>query len=51
MDNVFHGIRRGHCEAIARSLYGQRTFDWLDETLGIADRPLFGLRAETGERG
>ena len=24
----------GHCEALARSLYHQRVFDWLDETLG-----------------
>lgn len=24
----------GHCEAMARSLYHQRVFDWLDETLG-----------------
>jgi hypothetical protein len=23
----------GHCEALARSLYHQRIFDWLDETL------------------
>jgi pimeloyl-ACP methyl ester carboxylesterase len=26
----------GHCEALARTLYHQRTFDWLDETLGRA---------------
>ena len=24
----------GHCEALARTLYHQRVFDWLDETLG-----------------
>jgi dienelactone hydrolase len=24
----------GHCESLARSLYHQRVFDWLDETLG-----------------
>jgi pimeloyl-ACP methyl ester carboxylesterase len=24
-----------HCEALARSLFHQRSFDWLDETLGI----------------
>lgn len=24
----------GHCEALARALYHQRVFDWLDETLG-----------------
>jgi len=24
----------GHCEGLARTLYHQRTFDWLDETLG-----------------
>jgi pimeloyl-ACP methyl ester carboxylesterase len=24
----------GHCEAMARTLYHQRVFDWLDETLG-----------------
>jgi hypothetical protein len=23
----------GHCEALARTLYHQRVFDWLDETL------------------
>jgi predicted alpha/beta-fold hydrolase len=23
----------GHCEALARALYHQRVFDWLDETL------------------
>lgn len=26
----------GHCEALARSLYHQRVFDWLDETLASA---------------
>jgi pimeloyl-ACP methyl ester carboxylesterase len=26
----------GHCEALARGLYHQRVFDWLDETLGHA---------------
>jgi hypothetical protein len=25
----------GHCEAFARSLYHQRVYDWLDETLSI----------------
>ena len=25
----------GHCEAFARTLYHQRTFDWLDETLAM----------------
>jgi pimeloyl-ACP methyl ester carboxylesterase len=25
----------GHCEALARRLYHQRTFDWLDETLAM----------------
>lgn len=25
----------GHCEAFNRSLYHQRTFDWLDETFGL----------------
>jgi pimeloyl-ACP methyl ester carboxylesterase len=25
----------GHCEAFNRALYHQRTFDWLDETLGL----------------
>lgn len=24
----------GHCEAMGRSLYHQRVFDWLDEVLG-----------------
>jgi pimeloyl-ACP methyl ester carboxylesterase len=24
-----------HCEALARTLYDQRMFDWLDETLGV----------------
>ncbi|HET7094512.1 MAG TPA: hypothetical protein VFI22_13560, partial [Thermomicrobiales bacterium] len=24
-----------HCEAMARTLYDQRMFDWLDETLGV----------------
>jgi len=24
----------GHCEGLARSLYHQRVFDWLDDTLG-----------------
>ena len=23
----------GHCEGMARTLYHQRVFDWLDETL------------------
>jgi pimeloyl-ACP methyl ester carboxylesterase len=27
----------GHCEAFARTLYHQRTLDWLDETLARAD--------------
>lgn len=26
----------GHCEAFNRALYHQRTFDWLDETFGLA---------------
>jgi pimeloyl-ACP methyl ester carboxylesterase len=26
-----------HCEALARTLFHQRMFDWLDETLGMAD--------------
>lgn len=26
----------GHCEAFDRSLYHQRAFDWLDETLGVS---------------
>jgi predicted alpha/beta-fold hydrolase len=26
----------GHCEALARSLYHQRVFDWLDEVLPAA---------------
>ncbi len=26
----------GHCEAFARRLYHQRTFDWLDETLSLS---------------
>ncbi|MBA3324639.1 MAG: alpha/beta hydrolase [Rhodobacteraceae bacterium] len=26
----------GHCEAFARTLYHQRTFDWLDETLAMS---------------
>jgi hypothetical protein len=26
-----------HTEALARTLYAQRMFDWLDETLGMAD--------------
>lgn len=26
----------GHCEALARTLYFQRVYDWLDEALGIA---------------
>jgi pimeloyl-ACP methyl ester carboxylesterase len=25
----------GHCEMLARSLYNQRVFDWLDETLAL----------------
>jgi predicted alpha/beta-fold hydrolase len=25
----------GHCEMLARSLYNQRIFDWLDETLAL----------------
>jgi hypothetical protein len=25
----------GHCEALARTLFHQRMFDWLDETLGV----------------
>jgi pimeloyl-ACP methyl ester carboxylesterase len=29
----------GHCEALARGLYHQRVFDWLDETLGVRHRP------------
>ncbi len=29
----------GHCEAFNRSLYHQRTFDWLDETFGYAGSP------------
>ncbi len=24
-----------HCEAMARSLFHQKSFDWLDETLGV----------------
>lgn len=28
--------RGGHCESLARGLYHQRVFDWLDETLQIA---------------
>jgi hypothetical protein len=24
-----------HCEALARSLFHQKAFDWLDETLGV----------------
>jgi dienelactone hydrolase len=27
----------GHCEALARSLYHQRVFDWLDDTLGVSN--------------
>ena len=26
----------GHCEGLARTLYHQRVFDWLDETLSLA---------------
>jgi hypothetical protein len=26
----------GHCESLARGLYHQRVFDWLDETLQVA---------------
>jgi hypothetical protein len=26
----------GHCETMARSLYHQRVFDWLDEVLKLA---------------
>ena len=25
-----------HCEAMARSLFHQKSFDWLDETLGVS---------------
>ena len=25
----------GHCEALSRTLYHQRTYDWLDETLAM----------------
>jgi len=29
-----------HCEALARGLYHQRVFDWLDETLGIREHSI-----------
>ena len=28
----------GHCEGAARTLYHQRVFDWLDETLGVSQK-------------
>ena len=33
-----------HCEALARSVLHQRTFDWLDEVLGVATRRIIPAR-------
>jgi dienelactone hydrolase len=30
----------GHCESLNRSLYHQRVFDWLDDTLGVSSKPI-----------
>lgn len=38
----------GHCEALARSLYHQRVFDWLDETLEGGRREKDAKRVGSG---